>query len=279
MRKQGSLFSTVVNYINTVPVGKTYKVAHQIKETRGVEYVTWWKSRNDEAYRTRTYQTYLKRLGFLKNVKRGEWQVVAHIPEWLDLGVANYALSYNRWNYDTNTAVEYYKGKNIQQWQTEIKNCIEKNQNTVNMNAPQPGESLVTFDCMDPLKACIELRKIGVLAVPVNEKEIELHVLHKNCAEDLANWMMENGYEIEDYPELEDLVGAYFPDEDEHEHDEPCECEKVYVTVLNYTTGEVNVFKVPSDEVFEFLEETYGDNFDDTTEYMTSEELKLNLNF
>ena len=277
MRKQGSLFSTVVNYINTVPVGKTYKVADLIKETRGAESVTWWKSRNDEAYRTRTYQTYLKRLGFLKNVKRGEWQVVAHIPEWLDAGVANYALNYGQWNYDTNTGVDY-KGKNVQQWRTEVKNYIEKNQNTVNMNAPQPGESLVTFDCMDPLKACIELRKIGVLAVPVNETEIELHILHKNCAEDLANWMMENDYDIQDYPELEDLVGAYFP-EDEHEHDEPCECEKVYVTVLNYASGEVNIFKVPRDEVFEFLEEKYGSNFDDTTEYMTSAELKLNLNF
>ena len=278
MRKQGSLFSTVVNYINTVPVGKTYKVADLIKETRGVEYVTWWKSRNDGAYRTRTYQTYLKRLGFLKNVKRGEWQVVAHIPEWLDLGVANYAIGYNGWNYDTSTTVEYYKGKNTQQWQTEIKNYIAKNQNTVNMNAPQPGESLVIFECIDPLKACLELRKIGVLAVPVNEEEIEIHILHKDSAEDLANWMMESGYDIQDYPELEDLVGAYFP-EDEHEHDEPCECEKVYVTVLNYADGEVNIFKVPNDEVFEFLEEKYGSNFDDTTEYMTSAELKLNMNF
>jgi hypothetical protein len=275
MRKQGSLFSTVVNYINTIPAGQTYKVADLIKETRGAEEITWWKSRTDEAYRTRLYQGYLRSLGFLENVKRGEWKVVAHIPEWLNSGVVNCAKGYKETYNDTSSLkwcslIMTYLDK--QQAEQDLETEIEKHNN---MKGPQPGEAITTIQCMDPMTACIELRKIGVLAVPVNLGEIEIHVINKAACEDLAFWLINNGFDdLDEFPELEDMLRPFFPASSEFE---TCESKKVYLTVLNYADRNVDVYKVESDEVYEFLEETYGVGYDDFTEYMTSDELKLNI--
>ena len=283
MRKQGSLFSTVVNYINTIPAGQTYKVADLIKETRGAEEITWWKSRTDEAYRTRLYQGYLRSLGFLENVKRGEWKVVAHIPEWLNSGVVNCAKGYKETYNDTSSlkwcAViwTYLTNQHNQQAEQDLETEIEKHNN---MKGHQPGEAIITFEqCMDAMKACIELRKIGVLAVPLSAHDFEIHVINKTAAEDLANWLIKNGYDdITELPELEDLVGAYYPEPElESREFAPCESNKVYLTVLNYADRNVDVYKVESDEIYEFLEETYGVGYDDFTEYMASDELKLNI--
>jgi hypothetical protein len=289
MRKSGSLFSTVVDFVNAIPVGSTYKSSELVNATRGVEEVTWWKrfSKN-EAYRTRTYQTYLSRLGYLQNVKRGEWKVLGHVPEWLDLGVVNFALGYGDWNFETHSRQLEYKGKSHEQWMDMIKGSIrisklkfelieEAEKVSSNRNAPQPGEALATFQCLDPLQACIDLRKIGVLAVPVDTEEIEIHVMHKDCGEDLAYWMMDNGYELDEYPELDDIVGAYWPQDEEAEDDEDCDCHKVYLTVLNFVEGNVNIHKVLSKDVEDFLSEEYGENYEAYVHYMTSEELKLNM--
>jgi hypothetical protein len=46
-------------------------------------------------YRTSTYQTYLKRLGALENIKRGSWKVIAHIPDWFYSKHMNYLLGYS----------------------------------------------------------------------------------------------------------------------------------------------------------------------------------------
>jgi len=278
MRKQGSLFSTVVNYINTIPAGQTYKVADLIKETRGAEEITWWKSRTDEAYRTRLYQGYLRSLGFLENVKRGEWKVVAHIPEWLNSGVVNCAKGYKETYNDTSSLkwcsliMTYLTNQHNQQAEQDLETEIEKHNN---MKGPQPGEAITTIQCMDPMTACIELRKIGVLAVPVNLGEIEIHVINKAAFEDLANWLINNGFDdLDEFPELEDMLRPFFPVSSEFAS---CESKKVYLTVLNYADRNVDVYKVESDEVYEFLEETYGVGYDDFTEYMTSDELKLNI--
>lgn len=289
MRKDGSLFSTVVDFINAIPVGSTYKSSELVNATRGVEEVTWWKQINkNEAYRTRTYQTYLSRLGYLQNVKRGEWKVLGHAPEWLDLGVVNFALGYGDWDYETNSRKSEYKGKTREDWRDILKGSIRIAQlkqdlveeaETVNKKAPQPNEAIITFEqCMDAMKACIELRRIGVLAVPLSAHSFEIHVINKSAAEDLANWLIKNGYDdITELPELEDLVSAYYPEPEPEVEDEQCECKKVYLTVLNYADRNVDVYQVPEDEIYEFLEETYGAGYDDFTEYMTSEELKLNV--
>jgi hypothetical protein len=301
MRKDGSLFSTVVDFINAIPVGSTYKSSELVNATRGVEEVTWWKRINkNEAYRTRTYQTYLSRLGFLQNVKRGEWKVLGHAPEWLDLGVVNFALGYGEWNYETRSRKSQYKGKTRQQWQDMINSCInisklkfelieEAEKVNSNKNAPQPGEALATFQCIDIIKACIDLRKIGVLAVPVNAEEIEIHIIHKDCAEDLAIWMHDNGFELEEYPELDNFLGTVWSEmygnpwwhtlaDGLEEDDEDCDCHKVYLTVLNFFESTVNVHKVLSKDIEDFMSEEYGENYEAYTEWMTSEELKLNIN-
>lgn len=282
MRKDGSLFSTVVDFINAIPVGSTYKSSELVNATRGVEDVTWWKRTNsNEAYRTRTYQTYLRRLGYLQNVKRGEWMVLGHAPEWLDLGVVNFALGYVWFD-------SHYKGKTQSEWLdviegsiriAQLKQDLVEEAEAVNKKAPQPNEAIITFEqCMDAMKACVELRQIGVLAVPLSAHSFEIHVINKSAAEDLANWLIKNGYDdITELPELEDLVGAYYPEPEPEVEDEPCECKKVYLTVLNYADRNVDVYRVPEDEIYEFLEETYGAGYDDFTEYMTSEELKLNV--
>ena len=290
MRKDGSLFSTVVDFINAIPVGCTYNSSELVNATRGVEDVTWWKrTSSNEAYRTRTYQTYLSRLGYLENVKRGEWKVLAHVPEWLDLGVVNFAMGYS-YDYSNFKRVSHYKGKTQQQWLDLIKASISTNQLKQDLieeaervvatkNAPQMNEAIIVFEqVMDAMQACFELRRIGVLAVPLSAHSFEIHVINKSAAEDLANWLIKNGYDdITELPELEDLVGAYYPEPEPEVEDEPCECEKVYLTVLNYADRNVDVYRVPADEIYEFLEETYGAGYDDFTEYMTSEELKLNV--
>jgi hypothetical protein len=159
-----------------------------------------------------------------------------------------------------------------QQAEQDLETEIEKHNN---MKGPQPGEAITTIQCMDPMTACIELRKIGVLAVPVNLGEIEIHVINKAACEDLAFWLINNGFDdLDEFPELEDMLRPFFPASSEFE---TCESKKVYLTVLNYADRNVDVYKVESDEVYEFLEETYGVGYDDFTEYMTSDELKLNI--
>jgi hypothetical protein len=46
-------------------------------------------------YRTSTYQTYLRRLGALENIKRGSWKVIAHIPDWFYSKHVHYLLGYS----------------------------------------------------------------------------------------------------------------------------------------------------------------------------------------
>jgi hypothetical protein len=83
MRKENSLFDKVVSYINSVPVGKTYKVADMLDATspgaRKIKKTLW---NRDPFYRNRSYQTMLKNCNFIENVSRGEWRVLKHIPLW-----------------------------------------------------------------------------------------------------------------------------------------------------------------------------------------------------
>jgi hypothetical protein len=94
-RQPGSLFSVVTHFINQVPVGSTYKTANLRCATDGVEVVTVYKRWNkNPSERTLKYQTMLKRGGFVKNIKRGEWTVLMHIPEWFTLSHLNVLVGY-----------------------------------------------------------------------------------------------------------------------------------------------------------------------------------------
>ena len=111
MRKQNSLFNKVVEFINNTKVGDTYRVSDLIAYAGPYEVTTWYKKSNGNPnYRIRSYQTMLKG-PFLENVKRGEWKVVQHIPEWFDLG---HGKLMNAWytfkEHPSNERILTYKG-------------------------------------------------------------------------------------------------------------------------------------------------------------------------
>lgn len=111
MRKQNSLFNKVVEFINNTKVGDTYRVSDLIAYAGPYEVTTYYKKSNGNPnYRIRSYQTML-RGPFLQNVKRGEWKVLQHIPEWFDLG---HGKLMNAWyaykEHPSNERILTYKG-------------------------------------------------------------------------------------------------------------------------------------------------------------------------
>jgi hypothetical protein len=246
--------------------------------TSNIEEVTSWKRMNNNpSYRTRTYQTYLKRLGFIKNVRRGIWQVVAHIPEWLNSGHVNCVLGYSY-------------GKSYQgEYSNDIKKKIDlvvglhRSNASFDLNYLRPAAAeekptssangLATFQVIDPILACIQLRAMGVLAVPCDEDEIELHIIDKRSAENLAQWMVNNGYELNEYPMLENLLRAYWP---EPEVEEVADRATTNLVVLDYVNSKVEITQgVYEDDIEQFLEDNYGDS--SAYEYMTMKTLNLEI--
>jgi len=274
---QKSLFQEVKRFINIRAVGSTYMSSELCNYTSNIEKVTSWKRMNNNpSYRTRTYQTYLKRLGFIKNVRRGIWQVVAHIPEWLDSGHVNCALGYSYG--------EAYKG----QYRDDIKRTIDLviglHRGPASFN-PRPaaepsegpklfdGNGLATFQTTDTVKACIELRRMGILAVPCDTDEFELHIIDRRSAENLAHWMVNSGYELNDYPMLENLLRAYWP---EPEVEEVADRATTNLVVLDYVNSKVTITQgVYEDDIEQFLEDNYGDS--SAYEYMTMKTLNLQI--
>ena len=273
MRNPESLFNAVVNFINNVPVGSTYRSSDLCQHTTGIEEITWWKSRNNNpSYRTRTYQSYLHRTGFVQNISYGVWKVVKHIPEWLDLGHLNNILGYTKWDYEKNENVLQYDGMTREQ----MKQRLEMESQAVNepeYRGPL-DEAITTFDTVDPLKACIDLRRMGVLAVPVDECTIEVHAMHKSCGSDLAQWMYDNGFELDEYPELDHYIAAYWPEQEE-DNDHDCDCDKVFVVVLDYTNGKTYIHQgIDEDFVEALIEDEYCGC---TIEWMTMDKLNLEI--
>ena len=274
-----SLFQEVKRFINIRAVGSTYESRELCNYTRGIEEVTWWKARcNNESYRTRTYQTYLKRLGFLKNVRRGIWQIVAHVPEWLDSGHVNCALGYTYGEWDPIEkcwSKPSYKGLTSAQIKERIDRAIKMQQPALINHEPEAqslSNGLATFQTIDPCAACIELRRMGVLAVPCSQDEIELHIIDKRSAENLANWMVNSGYELNEYPQLENLLRAHWPEPEVEE----VERATTNLVVLDYVKGKVEITQgVYEDDIEQFLEDNYGDT--SAYEYMTMKTLNLQI--
>jgi hypothetical protein len=106
----------------------------------GIEQPTWWKKYNRQLfYRSNTYRTYLRHLGFVENTERGVWRVLCHIPAWLDSGHVNSALGYMYTaGHDENTisyshpqgswTIKYldYKGMTRDQIQTKIREYVKE---------------------------------------------------------------------------------------------------------------------------------------------------------
>ena len=95
METKPNLFQSVKSFINSKNVGDTFTTKEFHAAMDGIEQLTWWKKYNKQLfYRSNTYRTYLRHLGFVQNPERGLWKVVCHIPAWLDSGHVNSALGY-----------------------------------------------------------------------------------------------------------------------------------------------------------------------------------------
>jgi len=110
---KSNLFQSVKSFINSKNIGDTFTTKEFHAAMDGIEQPTWWKKYNKQLfYRSNTYRTYLRHLGFVKNPERGLWKVICHIPAWLDSGHVNSALGYMyeteriTWTLDVATGVE-----------------------------------------------------------------------------------------------------------------------------------------------------------------------------
>jgi len=95
MSSKSNLFQSVKSFINSKKVGETFTTKEFHDAMTGIEQVTMWKKYSGGVfYRSNTYRTYLRHLGFVENPQRGLWRVLCHIPAWLDSGHVNSALGY-----------------------------------------------------------------------------------------------------------------------------------------------------------------------------------------
>jgi hypothetical protein len=144
MNAKPNLFQSVKSFINSKNVGDTFTTKEFHAAMDGIEQPTWWKKYNRQLfYRSNTYRTYLRHLGFVENTERGVWRVLCNIPAWLDSGHVNSALGYMytveriTWTLDMETKKETntpnadwkiiytpYKGMTKDEIVTKIKNYI-----------------------------------------------------------------------------------------------------------------------------------------------------------
>jgi hypothetical protein len=144
MNVKPNLFQSVKSFINSKNVGEIFTTKEFHAAMNGIEQPTWWKKYNRQLfYRSNTYRTYLRHLGFVENTERGVWRVLCHIPAWLDSGHVNSALGYMytveriTWTLDMETKKETntpnadwkiiytpYKGMTKDEIVTKIKNYV-----------------------------------------------------------------------------------------------------------------------------------------------------------
>jgi len=97
MRKSQSLFNYVCVFVNTIPIGEEFTSKQFITAVGSKENSTRWKRINgDNHYNCHQYKGYLRKTGFIKNVKHGTWRVERHIPAWFTLGHLQFILGYLR---------------------------------------------------------------------------------------------------------------------------------------------------------------------------------------
>lgn len=111
MRNKQSQFNAVCDFVNNISVGQTFTTQEYLSEIGHYENLTSWKRNSgNHYYICHQYKGYLRRGGFIKNIKRGTWEVQKHIPGWFDLGHLQYLLGYKRWSNSTGSLVQTYKG-------------------------------------------------------------------------------------------------------------------------------------------------------------------------
>jgi hypothetical protein len=110
--KEKNLFKAIKTFINNTPVGETFTTKQLIAEVGENETLTWWKDVNSNPfYRTHTYKAYLRRAGFLSNIKYGVWKVEKHIPESYNLGTIEFLIGYKGKTYNGMTREEILNQK------------------------------------------------------------------------------------------------------------------------------------------------------------------------
>ena len=124
-QKTTNLFQSVKSFINNKKPGERFTTRELTNAMNGIEYFTRWKlSNKNPFYRTHTYKTYLKRLGFIEMIKRGEWKVIANIPEWLDSGHINFVLFEGQYPNRNMSSIREYKGETEEVIQSKITEAI-----------------------------------------------------------------------------------------------------------------------------------------------------------
>jgi hypothetical protein len=110
--KKKNLFSAVKTFINNTPVGETFTTKQLIASVGNQEEPSRWKTwNNNPFYRTHTYKSYLRRAGFLDNIKYGVWEVSKHIPESYNLGTIEFLIGYKGKTYNGMTREEILNQK------------------------------------------------------------------------------------------------------------------------------------------------------------------------
>ena len=89
-----SLFEEVKKYLQVQTLNEEFPVKDLIQTVGEHEYCTRWKRRNDPFYRTRQYLSYMRRCGYVENVKYGIWKVVQPIPSKLTSYTISKQLGY-----------------------------------------------------------------------------------------------------------------------------------------------------------------------------------------
>ena len=147
-QKTTNLFQSVKSFINNKKPGERFTTRELTNAMNGIEYFTRWKlSNKNPFYRTHTYKTYLKRLGFIEMIKRGEWKVIANIPEWLDSGHINFVLFEGQYPNRNMSSIREYKGE------TEDGTKIVYGQKA-------PKELIETLEKEQPIKKEKEMKKL-----------------------------------------------------------------------------------------------------------------------
>lgn len=86
-RQTGTVWDMVCNWVNSQGVGTTFNTKDYLNELADAPVNPWYGNEGAD-YRLHQYKGYLKRLGFLKNISYGKWEVLKPIPDWFNLGHA-----------------------------------------------------------------------------------------------------------------------------------------------------------------------------------------------
>jgi len=131
MRQKESLFNQVVEFINSKPVGESYKASELCIAIVG-------STKDNISLRPRQYQRYLVRAGFLQHPKHAYYTVAKHIPDWFDYGHLSLLMCHYKYAPDQNKFIYTYKGLSREDIQKLLKSGLSpKEQEPVNKTVSQ----------------------------------------------------------------------------------------------------------------------------------------------